>query len=189
CVGTCDGTNPLSCKYPGHDLSCGGGCASAAIASCDGAGACSAATPCPGNFACASATACRSTCTSASDCAGGYICIGGSCSPSNATCSTDGTASIPSDPSQPAVQCNAYACNPANGLCYGHCTDSSQCAKTAACGSGVCIASSGGSQGGGCGVRARGDRGNASAPIAALTVALLAGASRRRRARGRPRIG
>lgn len=95
CKGSCDGTSPTACGYPGAGVDCGTTCScnngsnscscssTCALAAktpkkCDGAGACGtqAAVGCAANVCNAGATDCG-TCTADVDCGSGRYCDGG----------------------------------------------------------------------------------------------------------------
>ncbi|HZH04211.1 MAG TPA: hypothetical protein VEY30_10520, partial [Myxococcaceae bacterium] len=83
CAGTCDGSSPTACGYPGDATvcaagACGGGTATAASV-CNGQGACLTedVAPC-GNYACAN-NACKTQCADDTDCATGKYCSSGEC--------------------------------------------------------------------------------------------------------------
>src|SRR5439155_20142256 len=85
CGGTCDGTHPAACAYPGNgttcrDPSCNSGVAVLA-ASCEGTGSCPAEqdVSCP-PYTCGP-TACAGNCAVDSDCLSGDYCAAGVCTP------------------------------------------------------------------------------------------------------------
>ncbi|MBI5546926.1 MAG: hypothetical protein HY901_23840, partial [Deltaproteobacteria bacterium] len=82
CEGTCDGTEPLACTYPGAELACrSAGCeegVSSLGATCDGAGTCPLVTLACAPYHCG-VDACLTTCTSSGDCVEGYYCDGQRC--------------------------------------------------------------------------------------------------------------
>lgn len=88
CGGTCDGSNPASCNYPGPATSCSPaaciGGTSQPEGHCDGNGSCGTGSPVACEpYACSEATGnCRTSCTNASHCASGSTCrVDGTCGP------------------------------------------------------------------------------------------------------------
>ena len=190
CGGRCEAAHPAACVTPTAstvciDRSCKDGAAVPA-AFCNGAGGCAPPTAVPcGNYACV-AGECKSTCATAGDCAKGFTCDPAShnCLPTTATCTADGTGSLPADRSA-AKPCLAYRCNPSSGDCYAACTDSAQCAPGSVCDGGGCVTPGGGAatlELPGCGVSA----GDNTASLGITPLAALAGLGLlRRRARRR----
>ncbi len=189
CGGQCDGTNIAACAYATADQSCGTGCVDARHQACDGAGSCLSASVCPGNLACDGATKCKTACATSADCVSGYTCDGADhkCKAISATCSADGTSSIPADASQPPKPCGAYRCNPSSGDCFPSCTSTDDCAAGSSCSGGVCqSAPVDTNASGGCSVDAT--PGGAGAKLGSLgwlgALGLAAAVARRRRRQG-----
>jgi hypothetical protein len=186
CGGQCDGVNIAACAYPTADQSCGTGCADAKHQACDGAGSCLAATVCPGDLACDGTTKCKTACATSADCVSGYSCDGADhkCKAISATCSADGTTSIPADTSQAPKGCGAYRCNPSSGDCFPKCANTDDCAAGSSCNAGVCEgAQPDTASSGGCDVDARPGDDRASL-VALVGVGLVLAGARRRRRRG-----
>jgi hypothetical protein len=185
CYGQCDGTNIAACAYPTASQSCGAGCADGKAATCDGAGACLAAATCAGDFACDGATKCKTSCVADADCRAGFACgAGGKCLPRpDATCSADGTQSIPTGADAGAAQsCTPYRCL-STGACGDKCTTTDDCAASYTCDSTAksCVpAPAPTTSSGGCSVTAD-SREGAFGWLAAGALALALTARRRRR--------
>jgi hypothetical protein len=169
--------------------SCTNGTATSS-ATCDGAGKCTQPTTSScGAYACG-ATACKTSCTADADCANSYTCTGGKCVPQvTATCSPDGTQSIPVSGDAGVPQsCQPYRCT-STGACGTTCATSDDCLAGNTCdtSSSKCLPSAvtpTDTGSGGCAVV---DATSSSASPAWLGVAGIAGvvgalARRRRRA-------
>ncbi len=120
CVGTCNGTNPDACTYPGDTKQCSAGSCASGVATlttfCDGEGSC----PTPQNQICAPAdcvgTLCGGGCPTIA-CAAGSYCSGGVCEPKLG----------------PGTTCNDNS-QCANGLCTdGFCCDQACNGQCQAC--------------------------------------------------------
>ncbi|MBM4380886.1 MAG: hypothetical protein FJ086_16530, partial [Deltaproteobacteria bacterium] len=162
CAGSCDGTDPAACAYPGAAQACRGASCSAGVATlaahCDGAGACAPLqTVDCGAYACG-ATACLGNCATAADCDVGLQCAGGMCVPllaQGASC-FDG-AECATGQCVDGVCCNSActgqceACNVAGAA--GTCTPVSGAprgSRAACAGSGTCGGSCDGTNGAAC---------------------------------------
>ena len=187
----CDGSDHTKCAAyaNGLDVVCkAASCASGTLTSaahCDGKGACATGTKQSCSpYACDGAAACKTTCASNAECASGFFCAAGSCSAITATCSADGTQSIPQSGGA-ANSCAPYVCDTSNGGCFTQCTTSDQCSSSAECANGVCSQSpiSSTTSSGGCSVEAAGSR---SSGASSLLLALIGLAAARRR-RSTPR--
>jgi uncharacterized repeat protein (TIGR01451 family) len=87
CGGRCDGSNVVTCSYPGASTQCRGGSCSSGVATsaagCNGSGSCpsSTQTAC-GDYNCSGAS-CGTACTTSDECATGSSCTSGACAPVN----------------------------------------------------------------------------------------------------------
>ncbi len=78
CAGTCDGSQAMTCTYPGTTTSCRDASCTGAVAvtaaTCDGMGACNAPGPAPcAPYAC-TGSVCGTACAQPTDCASGNYC-------------------------------------------------------------------------------------------------------------------
>jgi hypothetical protein len=188
CYGQCDGVNIAACAYANAGASCGAGCVEGQAQTCDLAGGCSAPTACAGNFACDGTTKCKSTCAADGDCAQGYACATGKCVPKPAaTCSGDGTQSIPTGADAGAPEsCAPYRCT-STGACGKSCSNSEECANGFQCNTANqrCEATApAASDAGGCAIATRAGASDARSGAwwaLGLAVAAIAPRARRRR--------
>jgi hypothetical protein len=184
CYGRCGGTNIAACDYPTGGTTCGAGCSDGKRQVCDGTGACLAPAPCSGNFACDGTTTCKSNCASDDDCASGFTCAAGKCAPKGAaTCSADGSQSIPGGDAGPVQTCAPYRCT-SGGTCGTQCTTTDDCIAGSTCDTSVppgkCLPPAAAQASGGCATGApSGSDLCAPFAVAAAAVGLLM--ARRRR--------
>jgi len=181
CYGQCDGINLAACGYPSAGQGCGTGCADGKASVCDATGVCLEPAACAGNFACDGTTKCKTSCTLDDECAAGFACAAGKCVPkAEATCSQDGTQSIPSGDAGAPQSCAPYRCL-ATGACGNKCTTTNDCADGNTCDTATqqCTGTAASTDDGG-GCMLAGSGGSASAAwIAALLLALIARRGRR----------
>jgi uncharacterized repeat protein (TIGR01451 family) len=165
CGGTCDGSNPTSCAYPGAATQCRAaaceGATAILAASCNGTGACPPVqTQACDPYVCG-ATACQGNCTQDSECAADAYCSAGVCTPKQDNGGVCGAAN----------QCKSGTC--VDGVCCNTACDG-QCEACDVTGSvGTCVAVSGAphgnrpacaSDGTACGGTCAGDRQACSYP-------------------------
>ncbi|MBI2394944.1 MAG: hypothetical protein HYV09_35570 [Deltaproteobacteria bacterium] len=188
CTGTCDGSTRGQCAYPPATKICGTTCLDdkQTDSTCDGLGSCVVGVPktCDANLKCDGTAKCRTECGTNEHCRTGYSCNTGKCIPTgSATCSADGTQSIPSGGGEPQ-SCAPYRCG-TDGNCKTACALTDDCAAGTVCDvvSKTCApaAAQAEESSGGCATGARTTPTSAGwlAVLSALALAL----SRRRRAR------
>jgi hypothetical protein len=133
CGGTCDGTNPVACKYAPTTKSCGSSCAAGreTESSCDGLGLCAVGKPRDCSpLICADDMSCATTCVTDGQCAAGFRCSAGACVPSLGRCSDDGL-SVTAD--GVTTTCKPARCRA--GRCIETCSTTADCAPEFICNS------------------------------------------------------